>query len=295
MPLLLDWLVTKFPLAKRQNLKRMVEAGRVLINGVAAKKLKQEVAETDQIVVSDRGSRATAGMHPLVLVHEDEDVIVVNKPAGLLTSTVPDERRPTAIAILRKFAEAHHWPGRVGVIHRLDRDVSGLLVFSKHREAFENLKDQFLKHSVMRIYSAVVHGVPEPAAGKVDNYLVEYADGTVHVTKDRKKGEQAVSEYKVLRSQAGRSWVRVVLHTGKKHQVRVHMASLNCPIVGDTVYGRSDGAPRLMLMSTELEFDHPRTGKRLCFKIEPPQEFGQAMKEHKSDEATKRRSDEGKA
>ncbi|MFI5379620.1 MAG: S4 domain-containing protein, partial [Tepidisphaerales bacterium] len=104
MPLLLEWLVKKFPVAKRQNLKRMVEAGRVLVNGVAATKLKQEIAESDEISVSDRGSRATAGMHPLVLVHEDDDVIVVNKPAGLLTSTVPDERRPTGIAILRKYA-----------------------------------------------------------------------------------------------------------------------------------------------------------------------------------------------
>ncbi|MGA2500303.1 MAG: RluA family pseudouridine synthase [Tepidisphaeraceae bacterium] len=279
MPLLLHWLVKKLPAAKRQNLKRMVEAGRVLVNGVAARKLKQEIAETDEITLIERGTRPTPALAPLLLIHEDDDVIVVNKPSGLLTSTVPDERRPTAIRILRNYAGQHHITGRVGVIHRLDREVSGLLVFSKNHETFAALKAQFVKHTVHRVYTAIVHGKPDPAAGKVDNFLVEYADGTAHVTKDRKKGENAITEYKVIRSEPGRSWVRITLHTGKKHQIRCHMASINCPILGDSVYGNRDGVERLMLAATELEFDHPRTGKRMCFTIEPPEEFGKIMKE----------------
>jgi 23S rRNA pseudouridine1911/1915/1917 synthase len=128
------------------------------------------------------------------------------------------------------------------------------------------------------VYSAIVHGQPRAPTGRVKNMLVEYADGTVHVTSNPVGGEQAISDYKVIRSSPSRSWVRVKLYTGKKHQIRVHMAELRCPIVGDPIYGIGRERCRMMLAAVELAFDHPRTGKRMQFKIEPPDEFGTAMK-----------------
>lgn len=268
--LLMDWLAVQFPLAKKQTLRRMVEDGRVSINGVRARRVKQDVAEGDQVVVSDRPEPVQAELAPLELIHEDADVLVVNKPAGLLTSTVPRERRPTAISIIRRYLADREPKARAGVIHRLDRDAAGLLVFSKNHAAFENLKRQFFHHTVDRIYLAVVHGKPSARSGRIDKHLVEHADGTVHVTRNVIKGEQAVTEYEVLETHDEQSLLRLKLQTGRKHQIRVHLAHLGHAIVGDSVYGEAGRNEPLLLAAVRLAFDQPRTGERLSFHIEPP-------------------------
>src|SRR5205807_8770535 len=130
------------------------------INGRAGRRLSDAIVEGASVEVSDQRPAAPAPTHDLDIVHEDADLLVVNKPAGLLTSTVPREPRPTLIAKVREYVAATSPNARVGLIHRLDRDASGLLVFSKNEEAYEFLKRQFFNHSVDRIYAAVVEGVP---------------------------------------------------------------------------------------------------------------------------------------
>src|SRR5207237_1249712 len=131
---------------------------------------------------------------PFSIVHEDDDILVIDKPAGLLTSTVPRERRPTALALLRDYLARHDPQARLGLIHRLDRDASGLLVFSKNHEAFRSLKQQFFKHTVKRIYSAVVDGKLNPPGGRIKSRLVELPDGSVRSTKRQDGGERAISD-----------------------------------------------------------------------------------------------------
>jgi RluA family pseudouridine synthase len=208
---------------------------------------------------------------PFRVVHEDRDILVVDKPAGLLTSTVPREKRPTLLAAVRQYVKIREPRARVGLIHRLDRDASGLLVFSKNNDAYVSLKRQFLKHSVDRIYLALVHGVPTPREGTIVSLLTERADGTVHSTRDVRRGERAITHYQTLEQRKGTSLVRVRLETGKKHQIRVHLAERGVPIVNDPIYGgeneMSNG--RLMLAAVELMLDHPRTGRRLTFRADP--------------------------
>lgn len=277
-PTLIDWLSRKYPLAKRQTLKRMVEAGRVRINGEPAARLKQPVAPEDKVEVSDRPnateSKSDSLQLPFGIVFEDEDVIVVNKPAGLLTSTVPRERRPTLLAAVREHVRRREPRARVGLIHRLDRDASGLLIFSKNDAAYRALKTQFFHHTVVREYRAVVHGTPSPPADRIETRLAERADGTVHSIREAHRGERAVSKYDVLKTERKLSFVRVKLETGRKHQIRVHLAGRGTPIVGDTVYGPKDArAPRLMLAATRLVIEHPRSGKRTEFTLPVPEEF----------------------
>jgi 23S rRNA pseudouridine1911/1915/1917 synthase len=275
---LLDWLTRQYPLAKRQTLKRMIEARRVRINGCPARRLKQSLAPEDKIEVSDRspeaGKPAAESMPGIGMVYEDADLIVVDKPAGLLTSTVPRERRPTLLAAVRAHVAEHDPRARVGLIHRLDRDASGLLIFSKNDPAYRSLKSQFFHHSVRREYLAVVHGTPNPPQGRIDNRLDEHADGTVHATTHAGRGQTAITEYQVLKTERRMSLVRVNLHTGRKHQIRVHLAGRGNAIVGDKVYGpREFKAPRLMLCATRLVIVHPRTGEPREFCLPMPEDF----------------------
>ena len=280
---ILEWLVRQYPSAKRQTLRRMVQDGRVSVNGQTARRVGQELGDQDRVEVAshraESAAPATTTIGPLNIVHEDEDVLVIIKPAGFLTSTVPREPRPTVIALIRRHLTARQPAARVGVIHRLDRDASGLLVFSKNHEAFENLKRQFFEHSVQREYTAIVHGIPREASGRIESHLVELTDGSVRATHIAGKGERAVSDYKIIRRLGARHAVlRVTLQTGRKHQIRTQLAQLGHPVLNDTVYG-PDAKPtgRLMLAATKLAFTHPRTGERLRFEIPPPPEMRAMM------------------
>jgi 23S rRNA pseudouridine1911/1915/1917 synthase len=269
--LLIDLLQKKFPQAKRTTLRRMLEEGRVRVNGGVVRIAKTEVGEGVKVDVDDRTRPVSPrySLAPMEPVYEDGDVLVVNKPAGLLTSTVANEKRPTAIALIRRYLEQQDPKARAGVIHRLDRDASGLLVFSKNNGAYESLKSQFFHHTVERVYTAVVHGVPSPQSGRIENRLVELPDGSVRETKVDGKGERAVTEYETIEYDRKQkiSLLKVTLHTGRKHQIRTHLAQRGTPILGDSVYGHPSDAPCLLLTATRLCFNHPRSGERLSFEL----------------------------
>jgi 23S rRNA pseudouridine1911/1915/1917 synthase len=272
-----DWLVHRFPTAKRQTLKRMIEAGRVIVDGKPARTLRQELPDGVSVQLDQRPRHGSDSpdisrlRSQLSIAFEDADLLVINKPAGLLTSTVPKEKRATALAAVRRYLVLTDPKARIGLIHRLDRDASGLLVFSKSHLAYESLKTQFFKHTVTRIYTAIVCGAPTPPAGTIESHLVERADGTVYSTPRRGQGQPAVTHYQTIDQANGQSKLQVTLMTGRKHQIRVHLSERGAPIVGDGVYGQTDKGG-LRLAATTLEFDHPRTGKRVKFQIAPPWE-----------------------
>ena len=270
MGTVLDWLVGQYPTAKRQTLKRMVEEGRVTVNGVVARRLKEEVVDADVVRVDEGPRREEGEERPAFeIVFEDRDVLVVNKPAGLLTSTVPREKRATLLALVREYVARAEPRARVGLIHRLDREAAGLLIFSKNAAAYESLKRQFFEHSVERIYTAVVRGVRGEKKGRIESYLYERADGVVRSTRDTRRGQRAMTEYEVVREGGGVAMLRVRLETGRKHQIRVHLSEKGWPIVGDAVYGNGEKG-RLMLFATLLEVAHPRTGERVRWELEVP-------------------------
>ena len=278
MQTLLEWLVGKYPNAKKQTLREMVKEGRVTINGKRAKSVKEEVVEGDKVVVGKNVERARASIEPLRIIHEDEDVLVVVKPPGLLTSTVVRERQATAIGIVRDYLADREPRARAGVVHRLDRDAAGLLVFSKNNAAHQSLKRQFFQHTVLREYLAVVHGNVSPAKGRIESNLVELKDGSVRDTHAPGKGQKAVTEYEVVQQGPKHAVVRVRLQTGRKHQIRAHFAQKKNPVVGDSMYeGPQRPGTILLLAAVKLGFDHPRTGERVTFEIPPPVEIEKAL------------------
>ena len=271
---LLEWLVKHYPGAKKQTLRRMMQCGRVVVNGRPSARANMPLASDDRIEVLEASPATTRNAPGLLkVVFEDQDILVVDKPPGLLTSTGPRESRQTLLALVQQYLAEREPRARVGLIHRLDRDASGLLIFSKNDAAYRSLKAQFLKHTVTREYRAVVHGKPDPPAACIENRLVERADGTVHRTRQVGKGQRAVTEYEVVRSDGKLSLLRVVLHTGRKHQIRVHLQEKGTPVVGDRVYGSADGSPRLMLAAVRLSIRHPRKGASMTFSLPTPKAF----------------------
>jgi len=214
----------------------------------------------------------------LKVVFEDADIIVVDKSPGLLTSTVPGEKRATLLAAVREHVAVRDARARVGLIHRLDRDASGLLVFSKNHAAYRLLKQQFFEHSAKRTYFAAVAGKLDPQEGRIESRLVELTDGSVRSTRLAGKGERAVTHYKTIRQSGNISLLRVTLETGRKHQIRAHLAERGAVILNDPIYGTTKPTGRMMLVAAELEIAHPKSGRRVKFELEMPLEMRRLLR-----------------
>ena len=208
------------------------------------------------------------------IVFEDESVIVVDKPAGLLTMATDAERSKTVYAALREYLNQKKPRETLFIVHRLDREASGLLVFAKTIQAKERLQDQFKNHTAGRRYIAVVEGRVKADNFTVRSYLTENAAYRVYSTRNKKIGKLAVTHVHVLKRNAKTTTLEVRLETGRKHQIRAHLAESGHPIVGDKNYGRgSNPIRRLALHGAHLEFKHPVTEKVMSFHTAHPKTF----------------------
>ncbi len=212
-----------------------------------------------------------ANIDRLQIVFEDESIIVVDKPPGLLTIATETEREKTVYAALRSRANDRKPRERIFIVHRLDREASGLLVFAKTVEAKEKLQDQFKLHTAGRRYCAVVEGRVEMNDFTIRSYLAENAAFRVYSTRNQRSGKLAITHVHVVKRSPKTTVVQVRLETGRKHQIRVHLAEKGHPIVGDKTYGsRTNPIRRLALHGEYLSFTHPRAGKRLEFESPAP-------------------------
>ncbi len=208
------------------------------------------------------------------ILYEDRDIIVGNKAAGFLTVSAMWERVNTIHSILNQYVRKGNARSRkcVYVVHRLDQDTSGVLIFAKSPEAQIFLKDHW--KSTKKIYYAIVHGRLERKAGTISSYLVEDDDYVMHSTDDSAEGKLARTDYTVVKETDNLSLVKIDLLTGRKNQIRVHFADEGHPIVGDAKYGQSHrNLQHLALHAHSIEFTHPFSGKRLGFKVDVPQYF----------------------
>jgi RluA family pseudouridine synthase len=210
----------------------------------------------------------------LAILYEDKDILVVNKPAGLLTVSTEREKERTAHRILTEHIRRGCGRSRkeLSVVHRLDRDTSGTLIFAKSEEMKLRLQDRWKE--TKKTYLAIVHGRCEKSSGTITSYLAEDSSYTVYSTNDRVAGKLSHTAYKVLRRTRGFSLLEIDLLTGRKNQIRVHLAGIGHPIVGDTKYGREDDHyARLALHAKAISFRHPVSGEELAFEAEVPPFF----------------------
>ena len=210
----------------------------------------------------------------LEVIAEDRSIIVINKPAGLLTMATETEKTKTAYAILRVHLNNKKPSEKLFIVHRLDREASGLVVFAKTPECKERLQDQFKDHSAGRRYVAVVEGRVKEDAFTVQSNLAENSAYRVYSTPNRKLGRPAVTHVKVLKRNSKTTLVEVRLETGRKHQIRVHLAERGHPIVGDKSYGSTwNPIRRLALHGVQLDFRHPDSGEHKTLRANYPKEF----------------------
>ena len=259
--------------ASGRTRKQMLGGGRVRVNGAVVRRAATGLVAGDVVEVGPKETQ-TPLPRGLAVVHEDEDVIVVEKPAGLPTIATERERVRTVYAHLTARARGRRPPGRVFVVHRLDRDASGLLVFARSVIAKGTLQAQFAAHSVERTYLAVVDGRVGRPEGTIRSRLLDDGPGPVRETHDPTRGRAAVTHWRVRRTGGRHSLVEVRLETGRRNQIRVHLAGMGHPIAGDARYGsRTDPVGRLALHAHVLGFDHPVTGARLRFVSPAPAAF----------------------
>jgi len=268
-------LARLFREASGRTRKQMLGGGRVRVNGTITRSAGTALAAGDVVEVGARRPR-TALPPGLAVVYEDEDVIVVDKPAGLLTVATERERARTVYAYLTAHARTRKPPARIFVVHRLDRPASGLLVFATSAAAKRTLQAQFAAHTVERTYLAVVEGRVARPEGTITSRILDDAPGLVRETHDPGRGRAAVTRWRVRRTGARHTLLEVRLETGRRNQIRVHLAGLRHPIAGDAGYGsRTDPFGRLALHAHVLGFDHPRTGARLRFVSPAPAAFAE--------------------
>ncbi|WP_216663694.1 RluA family pseudouridine synthase [Lentimicrobium sp. L6] len=210
----------------------------------------------------------------MVILYEDQDIIVVNKESGLLAVSTDKEKDKTAHFILNDYVKKGNArsKNRVFIVHRLDRDTSGILVFAKSEKVKRYLQDEWATFS--KTYFAVVHGQLDDREGEMISYLAENKVYIVYSVKDPAKGKLAKTGYKVLKESGKYSLLEIQLFTGRKNQIRVHLAEKEHPVLGDKVYGRIDkGIKRLTLHAASLTLFHPLTNEEMTFDTEIPQYF----------------------
>ena len=270
---LLDALALLVPGASKRTLRQMLSQGRVQVNGIPCTLAAHSIQSGDILEIGPR--RKPLKFHAgLEILYEDDSILVIQKPAGLLTVATIDERERTAYAYLRTYLKEHNPKEKLFIVHRLDKFASGVLVFAKAEKVQSVLQSAFSKHEIQRKYWAIVEGKVAESHGTIRSYLAQDRSLRMHSTEENKRGKHAITHFRVLRRLPNITVLEVRLETGRKNQIRAHLSEMGHPIVGDRAYGSTqDPLGRLGLHAFQLGFRHPIRNSPMVFQTAPPPEF----------------------
>jgi Pseudouridylate synthases, 23S RNA-specific len=268
---LLDFLLDTVN-KSRNSVKSLLKNKAVRVDGTPVTQFDYRLRAGQ--VVSLSGSKSVSNS---IILYENAEIIVINKPSGLLSIATDSEKEQTAYRMMTEHVRASDPKSRVFIVHRLDKDTSGLLLFAKSQKLKTALQDNWNELVKTRGYMAVVEGVPQKPADTIRSFLKET---TTHVMYSADSGLEAITEYQTVKSANGYSLLELHLKTGRKNQIRVHMKELGTPVVGDKKYGSKQVNPlkRLGLHAHLLELVHPVSRKLLRFTAAVPAEFTKLMK-----------------
>ncbi|MBX7206831.1 MAG: RluA family pseudouridine synthase [Verrucomicrobiaceae bacterium] len=267
------FLFASLPEVKKTKVKQWLKHGAVLVNGRRQTRHDHPLAPGDEVIIQSQGESKSSAALPkaLKIVFEDAAVIVIDKPAGLLSIATEAESRNTAYARLTDYVRKGNPRGRerVFIVHRLDRETSGLMVFARTEEAKHALQTKW--DAAEKRYLAIVERAPDEQEGLLVSHLDESHPGKVFSTPKSETTREARTRFRVLKRGDKHSLVELTLETGRRHQIRVQLSDIRCPIIGDEKYNaRSNPAKRLGLHACFLRIPHPVTGKPVQFESPLP-------------------------
>jgi 23S rRNA pseudouridine1911/1915/1917 synthase len=271
---LLKFLLAEIPHKSRNNIKTLLKDKQVLVDGQTVTQYNHPLKPNQSVEVRWDKIPEEKRYRGISIVYEDKDLIVIDKHAGVLSIATANERRQTAYGLLSHHVKMQNPANKIFVVHRLDRDTSGLMMFAKREEIKKILQNTWHTTITERTYIAVIEGAAKEPEGVITSYLKESKALIVYSSQNPNAGRKAVTRYQTIKSNRDYSLLKVNLETGRKHQVRVHMKDLGHSIVGDKKYGSTiNPIGRLALHASVLAFTHPTTKEHLRLELPIPRKL----------------------
>ena len=271
---LLDYLYNHIDMPKKR-IKQYLIHGSIYVNNNKTTKYNYPLLPGMNIVITTDQKQAKEC--PFNILFEDNHIIVVNKPSGLLTIATAKEKEKTLYHIVREYLVSKNKQAKVFIVHRLDKDTSGIVVLAKDEKTKNKLQEHWNEYISLREYTAVVHGILKKKEDRIRQFLKETKTNLVYVSKD-KDAKEAITNYKVVKEGKEYSLLEITIETGRKNQIRVALSSINHPIVGDKKYGIKDDGERLYLHANRLKMYYPELKKELLFETPIPTEMKKKVK-----------------
>lgn len=267
----------------RNKIQKLIKNNLVLVNGkVANSSYQAKVGDSIEVLDNlDYSINVAAEDIPLDIVYEDDDLLVINKKSGMVVHPAPGHYSGTLVnALLYRFDIKGGEDYRPGIVHRLDKDTSGLMIVAKNEEMLEKLSSMISKKEVERKYLAIVNGVIKHDTGTIDAPIGRDVNDRQKMSVTDINAKEAVTHFKVLERFDNNTLIKCMLETGRTHQIRVHLAYIGFPVCNDPAYGRGKATNfGQMLHSCSIKFKHPRTSEELFFEVDAPQEFQDKLTE----------------
>ncbi len=279
-------LAEALPAFSRARLQTLIRDGFVSLNGKPPR--PRDLVRTGDVVELREPELEKVEAQPeqitLDVLFEDDDLLVLNKPAGIVMHPGAGHQAHTLVNALLAHCQNLSGIGgkeRPGIVHRLDKETSGALVVAKNDATHRDLSSQFAARTMTKIYLALVAGILRKTSGVIDKAIARHPVHRQRMSIARRQGRSAKTEYRVIRSGDEISLVECILHSGRTHQIRVHLHHLGHPVLGDKLYGgkRAGDYPRQMLHAWKLAFRHPRSGEEMSFEAPVPRDFADAMRQ----------------
>jgi 23S rRNA pseudouridine1911/1915/1917 synthase len=271
---LMKWLIAQFPEKGRNAIKALLSHSQVTINGKVTTQFNHPLQVGQEVVIEWARVVEEEPMLGLTILYEDADLIIIDKQAGLLSVATEEEKELTAYRQLTEHVRRTNAKSRIFVVHRLDRDTSGVMMFAKSETVQQKLQTEWREAVSERVYIAVVEGKVRKSEGTIKTWLKESKTMKMYSSRIPNDGQEATTHYKILKTSANYSMLEVRLETGRKNQIRVHMQDIGHPIMGDKKYGAARNTlGRLGLHASILAFKHPTTDKDMHFESKIPDKF----------------------
>ncbi|MBC3787383.1 RluA family pseudouridine synthase [Spirosoma utsteinense] len=281
---LMAFLIEHLPHKNRNNIKSLLSNKQVLIDGKVYTQFNHPLQPGQVVTVAANRAPETSQYRGLTILFEDQFLIVINKQSGLLSMATNKERDRTAYGILSDYVKKENPKNKIFIIHRLDRETSGVMMFARSEKVQRLMQESWNDTTKQRTYVALVEGTPDPPAGTVSSYLRESKALIVYSSQNPENGQLSVTNYNVIKANEYFALLELELETGRKNQIRVHMQDIAHPIVGDSKYGAtSNPIGRLGLHAERLAFEHPITGEQMQFDAPMPKSFLALMKERQEE------------